>query len=55
MEYLTDVAGEAAIDSEAHAILADNDHVVVPIKTSSDWNGKSYRGNTVYVFHVSDR
>ena len=54
VEYMTGVAGEAAIDNEAHAILADDDHVVVIGKTSSSRNGKSFRGNTVYVFHVSD-
>ena len=54
VEYMSGVAGEAAIDNEAHAILADDDHVVVMGKTSSSRNRKSFRGNTVYVFHVSD-
>jgi len=54
VEYMTGVAGEAAIDNEAHAVLADDDHVVVLVKTSSSRNEKSYFGNTVFVFHVND-
>ena len=54
VRYMSGVAAEATIDNEPHAILADDDHVVVLIKTSSTRNGKSFSGNTVYVFHVSD-
>jgi hypothetical protein len=54
VQYMSGVAGEATIDNQPHAILADDDHVVVLIKTSSSRNGKSFSGNTVYVFHVTD-
>lgn len=54
MEYMSGVAGEAAIDNEAHAILADDDHVVALFKTSASRNGRTFHGNAVYVFHVSD-
>ncbi len=54
VEYMSGVGGEASIDNQPHAILADDDHVVVLVKTSSSRSGKSYSGNTVYVFHVND-
>ena len=54
VQYMTGVAAEATIDNQPHAILADDDHVVVLIKQSSSRNAKSFSGNSVYVFHVSD-
>lgn len=45
---------EATIDNQPHAILADDDHVVVLINSSLSRNDKSFSGNTVFVFHVSD-
>jgi len=54
VEYMSGVASEAAIDNEAHAILADDDHVVALFKTSASRNGKAFHGNAVYVFHVSN-
>ena len=54
VQYMSGVAAEATIDNQPHAVLADDDHVVVLIKTSSRRNGMSFSGNTVYVFHVSD-
>ncbi len=54
VDYMSGVAGEATVDNQPHAVLADDDHVVVLIKASWSRNGKSFSGNTVYVFHVSD-
>jgi ketosteroid isomerase-like protein len=45
---------EATVDNQPHAILADDDHVVVLINSSLSRKGKSFSGNTVFVFHVSD-
>lgn len=54
VRYMSGVAAEATIDNQPHAVLADDEHVVVLIKVSSSRNGKSFSGNTTYVFHVRD-
>ena len=54
VQYMSGVAAEANFVNQPHAILADDDHVVVLIKTSANRNGKNLDGNTVYVVHVSD-
>ncbi len=49
-----DISSAATIVNEPHAILADDDHVVVLIKSSLSRDGKTFSGDTVFVFHVSD-
>ena len=52
--YMSGVAGEATVDNQPHAVLADDDHVVVLIKATWSRNGKSFSGNTACVFHLND-
>lgn len=54
VEYMGAISGEATIDNQPHAVLADEDHVVVLAASSMTRANKSYVGNTVFVFHVSD-
>ena len=54
VDNMSGVAREATVDNQPHAVLADDDHVVVLIKASWSRNGRSFEANTVYVFHVSD-
>jgi hypothetical protein len=54
LQYMGGVAEEATINNQPHAVLADDDHVVVLVNAVSSRSGKSYSGNTVYVFHVND-
>lgn len=52
MGLMSGIGGEATIDNQPHAILADDDHVVVLVNSTSTRNGKTFTGNTVFVFHV---
>ena len=47
------VTAEATFDNQPHAILADDDHVVVLVNSSVSRGSKAYSGNTVFVFHVN--
>lgn len=53
VEYLSGVSAEATIETQPHAVLADDDHVVVLGNASSSRNGKSFSSNIAYVFHIS--
>lgn len=54
VQMMGSLGSEATIDNEPHAVLADADHVVVLNRSSLSRNDKSYTGDTVFVFHVSD-
>ena len=49
-----DIVDHAEVTNEVHAVLADDDHVVVLAKGTTKRAGKSHAGDTVFVFHVSD-
>jgi hypothetical protein len=51
---MSGVAAEANFVNQPHAILPDDDHVVVLIKTSANRSGKNLDGKTVYVVHLND-
>ena len=52
--YMSGVAAEAKIDNRLHAVLADDDHVVVLVNALLSRGDKSHTSNFAYVFHVSD-
>lgn len=54
VEMTSGLAGDATIKNTPHAILADDDHVVALINTSQTRNGRSFKGEALVVFHVSD-
>lgn len=54
VRLMGDISSEASIDNQPHAILADEDHVVVLVQSSSSRGDRTYVGNTVFVFHVTD-
>jgi ketosteroid isomerase-like protein len=54
VQYMSEFAAEVNADYQLHAVLADDDHVVVLVKSSLARNGESFSGNGVYVYHVSD-
>ena len=54
VQYLSGVSAEATIVNQPHAVLADDDHVVVLGKASSSRSGSSFSTNIAYVFHVKD-
>ncbi len=52
MRFMESISNEAEITNDVHAVLADDDHVVVLANATSTRAGKSYTGDTVFVFHV---
>jgi len=44
----------ARIDNRPHAMLADDDHVVVLIEATFEGDGKTLEATSVFVFHVDD-
>lgn len=54
MELMADISAAATVDNQLHSVLADDDHVVVLVNTNATRNGKSFSGDTVFVFHVED-
>lgn len=52
MGLMAGVSEEATITNEPHAILADDDHVVVLVTGTSTRGSKTFSGDTVFVFHV---
>ena len=47
-----DITAAASIDNRPHAILADDDHVVVLTEATFEGGGKTLDVNSVFVFHV---
>jgi hypothetical protein len=54
VQMMSGLTEDATIENTPHAILADDDHVVALINTSQTRNGKSFSGEGLVVFHVSD-
>ena len=54
VRYLSGVSAAATIETSPHAVLADDDHVVILGSASSSRNGKSFTTNIAYVFHVKE-
>ena len=54
LRLMTEITAEASIDTQPHAILADDDHVVALVNSTLTKPGKTYEGSTVFVFHVKD-
>lgn len=54
IQLMGGLGSEASIENRPHAVLADDDHVVVLINTTQSRGDKTFNGNTVFVFHVGD-
>ncbi len=54
VEMMSGLGGEATIENQPHAVLADDDHVVVLNSSSMSRADKSFSGDSVFVFHVDD-
>lgn len=54
VRYLGDVTAEASVETRSHAVLADDQHVVVLGAASSNRGERSFTTNITYVFHVGD-
>jgi len=54
VQMMGGLGSDATIENQPHAVLADDDHVVVLNNSSQSRNGRNFSGNNVFVFHVSD-
>ncbi len=54
LQNFADVTAEATIENNPHAILADDEHVVVLVNSKLSRGDESLETDTVFVFHVSD-
>lgn len=54
VEMMSSLSGEADVKNHPHAVLADDDHVVVLNSSSMTRDGRTFDGDTVFVFHVGD-
>lgn len=54
MRLMMGIKAEAQIDNQPHAVLADDEHVVVLINSTSTRGDRRYEGNSVFIFHVDD-
>lgn len=54
MRLMSGITAEAQIENRPHAVLADDDHVVVLVNGTVTRGEKRYDGDTVFVFHVHE-
>ena len=54
MRLMTGITAEAQFENRPHAVLADDEHVVVLVNGTFTRGEKRYEGDTVFVFHVDD-
>lgn len=54
LRFFGEISSEAQIDNQPHAILADDEHVVVLVNSTSTRGEASVSSGNVFVFHVDD-
>ena len=54
LRLMTGIRDEATFETRPHAILADDEHVVALIESTATRPGKTYEGQSVFIFHVDD-
>ena len=54
MRLMTGITAEAQFENRPHAVLADDEHVIVLVNGTYTRGEKRYDGDTVFVFHVDD-
>ena len=54
LQFFGDVSADAQIEQELHAILADDEHVVVLVNSTATRGDDTLDAQTVFVFHLSD-
>lgn len=48
------IAGEAAIENELHAVLADDDHAVALVNSTITRGDESLAAQQIFIFHSND-
>ena len=54
LRFFGEISTEASISQDLHAILADDEHVVVLVNSTATRDDKSLESQLVFIFHVSD-
>ena len=54
LQLFGDISAEAQIEQNLHAVLADDEHVVVLVKSTLTRGDKSLESQDIGTFHVSD-
>lgn len=54
LEFFGAIAGEATIDNEPHALLADDEHVVALVNGHLTRGDDSITAQEVFIFHVDE-
>ena len=52
--FFGEIAAEASIDQDMHAILADDEHVVALINSKATRGDKTLESQLVFIFHATD-
>ena len=53
LQFFGEISGDAQIEQELHAILADDEHVVVLVNSKATRGDDTLDAQIVFVFHVS--
>jgi hypothetical protein len=54
LRFFGEISAEATFDQDLHAVLADDEHVVVLVNNTATRGDKTLDGQTVFIFHVSN-
>ena len=54
LQFFGEVSADAQIEQELHAILADDEHVVVLVNSKATRGDDTLDAQTIFVFHVND-
>ena len=54
LRFFGEISTEATLSQDLHAVLADDEHVVVLVNGTATRENKSLEGQTVFVFHITD-
>lgn len=54
LRFFGELAGEASINQDLHTVLADDEHVVVLVKSTNTRGDKTLESQVVFIFHVSN-
>ena len=54
VRFMGDISAEATFVNEPHAVLADDEHVVVIVNSSASRDDETIDTSSVFVFHVDD-
>lgn len=54
LKLFADISAEAEVENVPHAILADDDHVVVLINVTARRGDETHENHNVFVMHVDD-